>query len=401
LEVKDDGRGLDLDTIRQVAKHRGLYDEASLAGMTPIQLQQLIFSPGFSTMTYVTELSGRGVGLDVVRVNVERMKGEITLQSSAGQGLTVRLHLPLSLATTRLLLARVGDGLFGLPVECIHSSRRLHQAENFTLEGRSAVLLDGQAVIIARLADLLECAARPPELEPDKMPCIFIQVGEERLGLLADDLLSEQEVVPKPLGPPLRRVRNVSALAMLGNGEICPVLNPSDLIRSAHKLSCNSVTHVETGAQQSNPVVLLVEDSALIRAMEKRILEDGGYEVVTAVDGMDALNLLGTRGFAAVVSDIMMPNMDGLTLTSRIRATPGQQALPVILVTSLASDADKRRGLEVGANAYIPKPSFDQRLLLDTLKRLVLTWFVCCWLTTRPSRCISCKVCWRSHPKSR
>lgn len=374
LTVRDDGRGLDLEAIRQAAQKRGLHHEASLSDMNPAHLQQLIFMPGFSTSSYVTELSGRGVGLDVVRVNVERMKGDIHLESSPGRGLKVQLRLPLSLTTTRILLASVEGRLYGLPVEFVHTSRRVREADIFTLEGHSAVSLDGTPVIAARLADLLELPVGKPSAAPAALACIVLQVGGEWLGLLTDELLGEEEVVPKPLSTPLRRVRNVSALAILGSGDICAVLNPVDLSRSARKMGAPLRSeHHEVQSEAARPVVLLAEDSALIRAMEKRILEDGGYEVVAAVDGLEALNMLSTRDFAAVVSDIVMPNMDGLALTERIRSDQRHKDLPVILVTSLASDEDKRRGLEVGASAYIPKPSFDQRVLLDTLKRLVVT----------------------------
>ena len=400
LEVQDDGRGLESAAIRQEAKKRGLHDESSLADMTTAQLQQLIFTPGFTTSNFVTELSGRGVGLDVVRVNVERMKGSIHLESAAGHGVTIQLRLPLSLATTRLLLANECGRLYGLPVEFVLTSRRVREEDLFTLEGRPTFMLDGQPVIAVRLASLLELPEGERSTAAGKaLACIVLQVGDERLGLLTDDLIAEEEVVPKPLGPPLRRVRNVSALAMLGSGEICAVLNPADLLRTSRMRNAElgmhprgvgravpvaeatTATHRNADAipnsaisnPHSKPAILLVEDSVLIRAMEKRILGDGGYEVVTAVDGVDALNVIGSRAFAAVVSDIMMPNMDGLTLTARIRAEPRYKELPVILVTTLASDEDKRRGLDAGANAYIPKPSFDQRVLLDTLKRMIVT----------------------------
>jgi len=403
LEVRDDGHGLDLEAIKRIALKRGLHDEATLAAMTPAQLQQLIFLPGFSTSTFVTELSGRGVGLDVVRVNVERLKGDIRMESSAQQGTAVQMRLPLSLATTRLLLASVGGRLYGLPIEFVYTSRRVREEDIFTLEGRPAISLDGQPVIAPRLADLLGLADSYPEpqadfvgrdssrqgsrksvgMNPDlRNPptvCIVLQVGDERLGLRVDELLDEEEVVAKPLGAPLARVRNVSGLTILGSGEICAVLNPADLVRTAHKTSAAAEGALRSSGEptgvplagESAISILLVEDSALVRAMEKRILEDAGYEVVAAVDGMDALDALGRRSFAAVVSDIMMPNMDGLTLTARIRQEPRYKDLPVVLVTSLSSDDDKRRGLEVGANAYIPKPSFDQRVLLETLKRLI------------------------------
>ena len=415
LEVRDDGRGLDQEAIKRVALKRGLHDEAALAAMTPAQVQQLIFLPGFSTSTFVTELSGRGVGLDVVRVNVERLKGDIRMESAPQQGTVVQVHLPLSLATTRLLLAGVGDRLFGLPIEFVHTSRRLREEDIFTLEGRPAISLDGQPVIAPRLADLLGLAEAYPL--PNPLPragegttapspsgrglgrgtvCIVLQVGDERLGLRVDELLDEEEVVAKPLGAPLTRVRNVAGLTMLGSGEICAVLNPADLVRTAKKTSAAAEgslrssgeptgvplagefglrnAELETTPQSAIRTphsILLVEDSALVRAMEKRILEDAGYEVVAAVDGVDAINALGRRPFAAVVSDIIMPNMDGLTLTAHIRKEPRYKDLPVILVTTLSSDEDKRRGLEAGANAYIPKPLFDQRVLLETLQRLI------------------------------
>jgi two-component system chemotaxis sensor kinase CheA len=369
LEVRDDGRGLDMEAIRRVALQRGLHDEGTLDAMPPAQLQQLIFLPGFSTSTFVTELSGRGVGLDVVRVNVERLKGDIRIESSPQQGTVTQVRLPLSMSTTRLLLASVGDHLYGLPIEFIYTSRRVREEDIFTLEGRPAIELDGQPLIAPRLADLLEL---PSENQGNETVCIVIQVGDERLGLRVDELLAEEEVVSKPLGAPLTRVRNVAGLTILGSGEICAVLNPADLMRSAHKPGTKMRrTELAVLKEVVKATILLVEDSALVRAMEKRILEDAGYEVVAAEDGLDALNALGRRSFAAVVSDINMPNMDGLMLTARIRKEPRYKELPVILVTALASDEDKRRGLEVGANAYIPKPSFDQRVLLETLRRLI------------------------------
>jgi two-component system, chemotaxis family, sensor kinase CheA len=369
LEVRDDGRGLDMQAIRRVALQRGLHDEATLDAMTPAQLQQLIFLPGFSTSTFVTELSGRGVGLDVVRVNVERLKGDIRMESVLHQGTVTQVRLPLSMSTTRLLLASVGDHLYGLPMEFIYTSRRVREEDIFTLEGRPAIELDGQPLIAPRLADLLEL---PAENQGNETVCIVIQVGDERLGLRVDELLAEEEVVSKPLGAPLTRVRNIAGLTILGSGEICALLNPADLMRSAHKPG-TKMRSAELGVRKEvvKAAILLVEDSALVRAMEKRILEDAGYEVVAAEDGLDALNALGRRSFAAVVSDINMPNMDGLMLTARIRKELRYKDLPVILVTALSSDEDKRRGLEVGANAYIPKPSFDQRVLLETLKRLI------------------------------
>ncbi|MGR9052430.1 MAG: hybrid sensor histidine kinase/response regulator [Gammaproteobacteria bacterium] len=370
LEVSDDGCGLDPQSIRTQAGQRGIVEASVLSEMTPLQLQQLIFTSGFSTSRYITELSGRGVGLDVVRANVERLKGNIHLESAIGRGLTVQLRLPVSLATTRLLLAQIDGRLFGLPVEFVHSSLWVREEALFMLEGHPAIQIDAEPVIVVRLAKLLELERKSKE--PELKACVVLLLEQGRFGLLVDDLPGEEEVVLKALGAPLKRIRNISALALLSSGAICPVLNAADLECSAHKIAAVRPSDKQTVQQEvKRHTLLLVEDSALIRAMEQRILEDANYEVVTAVDGVDALNRLAGRPFDALVTDIVMPNMDGLSLTERVRADARYRDLPVILVTSLASDNDKKRGLDVGANAYIPKPTFDQRTLIETLKRLI------------------------------
>jgi two-component system chemotaxis sensor kinase CheA len=191
------------------------------------------------------------------------------------------------------------------------------------------------------------------------------------LGLLVDALLDEQEVMLKPLSGVLQRVRNVSGATILSSGEVCTVLNCHDLLQSALRRHRVRRTDVRVEEAERMKVILLAEDSITTRTQEKRILEGAGYEVVTAVDGADALEKLGTRSFDAVVSDIEMPNLDGLSLTARIRQDPQFRELPVILVTTLSSEEDRRRGIEVGANAYITKGTFDQTALLEALQRLV------------------------------
>ena len=194
------------------------------------------------------------------------------------------------------------------------------------------------------------------------------------MGLFIDALIDEQDVVIKPQSKLLKRVRNVSGATILGTGEVCMVLNPHDLIKSVRKqVSSRGVSGarspIETVSRKQ--VILLAEDSIATRTQEKRILEGAGYEVVTAVDGLDALNKLKTRYFDALISDVQMPNLDGLGLTIKIRQQREYSELPIILVTSLASDEDRKRGADAGANAYIPKGTFNQDVLIETLKRLV------------------------------
>ncbi|MFZ2524525.1 MAG: hybrid sensor histidine kinase/response regulator [Candidatus Ferrigenium altingense] len=376
LEVSDDGRGLDIEEIRRTALKRGMRSEEELAGMSAEQIQSLILVSGFSTSALITDVSGRGVGLDVVRNNVEHLKGTLQIESIPGNGLTLRAQLPVSLATVRVLIAATNGQRHALPVEHVQFSRKIPLRDIYFMEGRQTVSIDGQAVSISRLDELLEIApsgtrkaqsSRNPEAA---VACVVLGVGEERFALMVDEVVDELEVVLKPQSKLLKRVRNVSGATILDTGEVCMVLNPHDLLKTLRKKPAagGTVSAIDAAVKK---VLLLAEDSITTRTQEKRILEGAGYEVVTAVDGADAYNKLATRSFDAVVSDIMMPNMSGLALTEKIRADKKYAELPIILVTSRASEEDQRRGLEAGANAYISKPSFDQRVLLDCLARLI------------------------------
>jgi two-component system chemotaxis sensor kinase CheA len=397
IEVSDDGRGLDLEKIKQTALKRGICRADELATMTVNQIQALIFAPGFSTRTFVTEVSGRGVGLDVVRTNVERLKGAIAVHSTPGKGCTLRLQLGTTLATAHVLLILVDRLVYALPVEAVQMAKFISQDEIFSLENRKTMIVEGQPISVAQLSDLLPINSNIPERmrvsrshgafeikhhQEDskasldrKVPCIILQIGEERLGLLVDALIDEQDVVLKPQSKLLQRVRNISGATILGTGEVCMVLNPQDLVKSVRQQSViisDAETIDDRITEKRKKAILLVEDSIATRTQEKRILQSAGYEVVTAVDGLDGWNKLKTRQFDAVVSDIQMPNLDGLGLAAKIREHKEYSELPIILVTSLAKDDDKRRGAEAGANAYITKSSFNQELLLETIERLIL-----------------------------
>lgn len=382
LEISDDGRGLDVESIKQTAVRRGLYRPEELELLSPGQIQALILSPGFSTRTMVTEISGRGVGLDVLRTNVERLKGSIEVHSTPGHGCTIRIQLGTTLATAHVLLVQVNGHTYALPVEFVQTACLVQAGDIFTLEGHSTIVYDNQPISVAWLSDLLNLpgpgANSRIKAPNQRLSCIILQGGHDKLGIFVDALIDEQDVVLKPQSQLLKRVRHISGATILGTGEVCMVLNPQDLIGAVrHRIS--QVSMGDTGnatltldmAEQRPRSILLVEDSIATRTQEKRILESAGYEVVTAVDGVDGFNKLQSRAFDAVISDIQMPNLDGLQLTQRIRQHREYNELPVVLVTTLASDDDRRRGAEAGANAYITKGSFNQEVLLETLERLI------------------------------
>ena len=375
IEVADDGRGLDVKNIKKMALERGHMSREELETMTPDQIKLLIFEPGFSTRRVVSEISGRGIGLDVVRRNIERLKGSIEIDSIIGKGCTFRIRLPTTLATAPVLILQVDSKPYALPIECVKTTLFIHTHEIFKIEGRDSYTLGDRAVSLIKLADLLELdREQNSRSNSTQFPCIILQVGPEQLGLIVDELLDQQDVILKPQSKLLKRVRNVTGATILSTGEVCIVLNPQDLIKSAQKQVMPSIqSSVKANKDRAKPTILLAEDAIATRTQEKRILETAGYEVILAVDGLDAYNKLRTSkvNIDAVLSDVQMPNLDGLSLAARIRQHPEYNELPIILVTSLASDEDKRRGAEAGANAYLTKGAFDPEALLETLQRLI------------------------------
>ncbi|WP_013324326.1 hybrid sensor histidine kinase/response regulator [Gloeothece verrucosa] len=381
IEVADDGRGLDVEEIKQTAIKRKLYRPEELANLTPTQLKYLIFTPGFSTRTFITEISGRGVGLDVVRTNVERLKGNIQLESIPDHGCTFRMQMRSSVATLQVMLVTVNGIIHAIPLEFVRQTLLVSPEDIYTLEGRPTISLKDEAISVAKMGEVLELpevisgiSAKKRSLKKERfISLVVLKVESDQLALIIDDLLEVLDVVIKPQSDILKRVRNIIGATILGTGDVCMIINPPDILKSVAK-SDIAVVESETEKEAESvvkPVILLTEDSIAVRTQEKRILEKAGYEVVVAVDGMDGYNKLRTRDFDAVISDVQMPNMDGLEFVAKIRQHPEYRELPVILVTSLASEDDKRRGASAGANAYIVKDQFNQEMLLETLERLV------------------------------
>ncbi len=365
VEVEDDGRGLNAAAIRASAARKGLRSEAELDALTTREIIELIFAPGFSTRAEVSELSGRGVGLDIVRAGVARLRGTVEVESHPGRGCLFRLSLPVTLATTRVLLVRAGAGqTFGLPIEAVRGLFRLAPEDVFPFGGRDTVLWNGAPTSLARLSDVLGLPSQPQ----GAAPCVVLEVGQERAGLILDALLEEQEIILKPLGALADRVPHVAGATILQDGEVCLVLDAAELLHRATRGSAPQPIPAPDAPRPKS--VLLVEDSITVRTQEKRILEAAGYDVTVAVDGLDGWEKLAAGSFDAVVSDIEMPRLNGLALTARIREEAQYAEMPVLLVTSLGSEADRLRGAEAGADAYIIKSAFDGNALVEALRRL-------------------------------
>jgi two-component system chemotaxis sensor kinase CheA len=306
-----------------------------------------------------------------VRERVERLQGSIAVESAEGRGTTFRLVVPMTLSTFRGVTVRAGEDLFVVPTLAIERVVRVEAQAVRTIEGRPAIEAGGGHIPLVRLADVLELPPAPPRpSQKDRLIALILGAGAARVAFEVDEAQGDQEVLVKPLGRCLQRVRNVSAATLLGDGRIAPILNVQDLLKSAAR-----TVRPPEALQDEAPVlvqksVLIAEDSITARGLLKNILEAAGYRVRTTVDGVDAWAALKLESFDVVVSDVEMPRMNGFDLTARIRSDRALSELPVVLLTALESREDRERGVEVGANAYSRKGDFDQRVLLEVLRRL-------------------------------
>jgi two-component system chemotaxis sensor kinase CheA len=370
ITIRDDGRGIEPQRIRDAAVKKGLMSAEKVALLNDQEALDLIFLPGFTTAPILTDLSGRGVGMDVVRTNIGELNGQVQLESQPGEGTTVTLLLPFTLVTTRILLVRVGEQRFAVPASGCQGVIWVDQERLHTIEGRAVIRYGERTVPVMRLADLLDVEAEPAFLHEERMPAILLGSDKRLLSLLVDRVLDEREAVVKPIGPLLEFQRRYSGAIQLGNGQLVLMLNPVTLAHAARGVTLAS--SVDTaGDSKKQHRLLISDDSFTTRELMRSILHSAGYDVTTAVDGMDALDKLQAQSYDLVVSDVEMPRLNGFELTESIRQQLGLTDLPVIIVTSLASDEHKRRGMEAGAQAYIVKSQFNQDNLLDAIQQLL------------------------------
>ena len=354
VTVADDGRGVSEETFAEA--HR-------LGSLTEVLTQ-----PGFSTAAEVSAISGRGVGLDAVKDQVEAFGGNLEVRSERGRGTEVILRLPLALALIKVLLIERAGNVYGFPLASVEEALSLD--ETMSLAGRPALELRGRSIPLGDLAELMGHSAQAPV---PRAPVVVLTASGKRMAVTCDVLLGEEEVVVKSLGPLLSPLSMYLGAAILGDGRIALLVDPAALVRTSTDQRANGGdSPVAAAGQPAAPKVLVVEDSLTIRELQRSILEAAGYRVQTARHGRDALGHLDRdEEIDLVVTDVEMPEMDGIELTQTIRAHATCSTLPVVIVTSLGDDDDRQRGIEAGADAYMVKQKFDQHDLLETVERLV------------------------------
>jgi two-component system chemotaxis sensor kinase CheA len=355
VSVSDDGRGVSSELLARAARDGSLID--------------ILASPGFSTQTDVSSLAGRGVGLDAVKLHVEGFGGTVQVESTAGAGTCITLLLPLTLALLRVLLVERGSHVVGVPLASVQEAVTV--TEKLSLGGRAALELRGTSIPFGDLGELLGAEASPL---PARAPAIIVATSGRLVALGCDRLIGESEVVVKDLGPLMRSATGYLGAAILGDGRIALLLDPASATSMSMRSQSDEATPEAPAAVpgRDGPTVLVVEDSFMVRELQRSILEAAGYRVETTKNGVEALERLATHeAIDLVVTDVDMPELDGLALTEAIRASAEWSSLPVIIVTSRESADDRRRGVEAGADAYMVKDGYDQHTLLDAIAALV------------------------------
>jgi chemotaxis protein histidine kinase CheA len=379
IEVSDDGDGIPLDAVRDKAVKKGFVSAEKAAAMSDQEAIDLIFMPGFSTNNIITDLSGRGVGMDVVKQCVlDELQGSVSVETRPGTGTTFALRLPLSLAVMRVLLVEVDGQPFGFTAQYVAELLRLPRDAQLTVAERNAVIIRNEFVPVVPLAELLHVPAhlsgfRKRERTDSKdMLLVVLRIRNEKIAVQVDDLLDEHDMVIKPLPEHLRNLPMVSGMVTTGKNELVSVLHAPALLDAARRIR-NTAVHTETdsSAVANHYNILVVDDSLNTREIEKDVLEAYGYHVTLAEDGLDGLRKAMDGDFDAVLTDVEMPNMDGFTLTARLRQEEKYRNTPIVIITSREKAEDKQRGVQVGADAYIVKGDFDQNNLVGTLRTLL------------------------------
>jgi len=365
VDVEDDGRGIDAQRLREVSVARRVLTAPQAAALSDREAMDLIFLPGFSTREEVTELSGRGVGMAVVKKKVEALGGSVAVTSVLGKWTRMSLRLPQSLALMRVLLVRLGADAFGIPAVDVQAVGRVRPAEKTQVAGRDAVEFRGRPVALVDLAALLQLKGGPV---PEAPLCVFVQHGEDRAAFVVDGFVGEREVAGKPCGGDgLQGAPFLAGAAALEDGSVAVLLHVPDVLAEIRRSGGQGAV---ARVQERRLRVLLVEDSPIARATETALVRALGHAVDEAVDGQDGLEKIAGQAYDLVLCDVQMPRMDGIELTRRLKADPATMKIPVVILTSLASPEDRRRGLDAGADAYLVKGELSSETLAQTFARL-------------------------------
>ncbi len=373
IEVRDDGRGIAADALRDKIVARGLVDAAMAASLSTAELFEFLFLPGFSTATQVTEVSGRGVGLDVVRSMVQEVSGTVRVESEPGRGSVFTLHLPVTLSVIRAALAEIAGELYAFPLAKLERIVRVPLDEIRPVQGKQQFVLDDTSVGLVHGTEVLEVSG--DSSAADALSVVVIGQGEHLCGIVVDRFIGEQDLVVRPLDPRLGKVLHISSAAVTEEGEPLLIIDVEDLLNSIRELlgegRLRGMTSLAAHEVQARPRVLVVDDSITVREVQRQLLTAHGYDVDVAVDGQDGWHALRANAYDLLISDVDMPRMNGFELINAVRQDPRFEQLPIIIVSYKDREEDRLQGFEVGANAYLTKGSFQDESYIKTVVDLI------------------------------
>jgi len=373
VTVRDDGRGIDRERIREKVVEKGYVPADVATALTSVELLEFLFLPGFSTSEVVTETSGRGVGLDVVQSMAREVGGAVQVESNLGKGTVFHLRLPLTLSVLRTLVVEISSQCYALPLTRIDRLATVARKDLQVLEDRQFCVIDDDNLGILEACQVLQLPATASD--PSQLHILVISDRLSRYGLVVSRFLGQRDLVVLPLDERLGKVPNISAGAILEDGTPILILDVDDLVRSIDNLVSQGkpsrVAQIQQAVRSGRKRILVVDDSLTVREVERRLLENRGYEVTVAVDGMDGWNTLQGSQFDLVISDVDMPRLDGIELVKRIKGSPQHKTLPIMIVSYKDREEDKVRGLEAGATYYLTKSSFHDETLLNAVQDLI------------------------------
>ena len=374
LELSDDGNGVDLEKVRRSIVERQLSPADTAAQLSEEELLTFLFLPGFSLRDTVTEVSGRGVGLDAVQHMVRQLRGAVVLEQTAGKGSRFHLEVPLTLSVVRSLVVEVGGEAYAFPLAHIERMCDLEPADIVQVEGRQHFWHEGRHVGLVAASQLLQRPAN--QVAQQTLKVVVIRERDTIYGVAVERFIGERTLVVLPLDERLGKVQDISAGALLDDGSVVLIVDVEDMLRSVDKLL--NTGRLERIARQGSQAVeaarkriLVVDDSLTVRELQRKLLLNRGYDVAVAVDGMDGWNALRSEDFDLLITDIDMPRMDGIELVSLLRRDNRLQSLPVMVVSYKDREEDRRRGLDAGADYYLAKASFHDDALLDAVVELI------------------------------
>lgn len=377
IRVSDDGAGLEPQLLRSTAINGGYISETDAAKMSDEELNSLIFQPGFSTSREVSEVSGRGVGLDIVKTNVHKLKGTISVRSEPGKGITFTIRLPMTLAVMRALLVKSNGETFAIPQSSVGQIVRVERKEIETVGQEPVIRVGGRAYPVHRLGEVLKLK-QPADESLERVPVLILNTGTEQIALIVDQLLTGREIVIKTLGNHLRRVHGITGATLMGDGTVVLIINPMDLLNAPIQAEGRTwtpiyiPTHAPTSVHKAWSV-MIVDDSVSVRRVVSNLIRRAGWQPVSAKDGLEALEIIQRSGDLPdlILLDIEMPRMDGFELMATLKGHEAYRNIPIAILTSRAGDKHRRKALELGATEYIVKPYQDDALLSMVRNRIL------------------------------